>query len=78
MELISILEVGLGVLFQTNNLIDRIEPYKDSGKFIIHLKNKKAVSPIELDKGKKELLSIFPLQNYLIIVVNDANTGKRQ
>jgi hypothetical protein len=78
MELISILEVGLGVLFQTNNLIDRIEPYKDSGKFIIHLKNKKTVSPIELDKGKKELLSIFPLQNYLIIVVNDANTGKRQ
>jgi hypothetical protein len=78
MELISILEVGLGVLFQTNNLIDRIEPYKDSGKFIIHLKNKKTVSPIELDKGKKELLSIFPLQNYLIMVVNDANTGKRQ
>jgi hypothetical protein len=78
MELISILEVGLGVLFQTNNLIDRIEPYKDSGKFIIHLKNKKTVSPIELDKGKKELLSISPLQNYLIIVVNDANTGKRQ
>ena len=78
MELISILEVGLGVLFQTNNLIDRIEPYKDSGKFIIHLKNNKAVSPIELDKGKKELLSISPLQNYLIIVVNDANTGKRQ
>ena len=78
MELISILEVGLGVLFQTNNLIDRIELYKDSGKFIIHLKNKKTVSPIELDKGKKELLSIFPLQNYLIIVVNDANTGKRQ
>jgi hypothetical protein len=78
MELISILEVGLGVLFQTNNLIDRIEPYKDSGKFIIHLKNKKTVSPIELDKGKKELLSISPLQNYLIMVVNDANTGKRQ
>ena len=33
--------------------IDRIEPYKDSGKFIVHLKNKKTISPIELDKGKK-------------------------
>ena len=33
--------------------IDRIEPYKDSGKFIVYLKNKKTVSPIELDKGKK-------------------------
>lgn len=33
--------------------IERIEPYKDSGKFIVYLKNKKTISPIELDKGKK-------------------------
>lgn len=33
--------------------IDRIEPYKDSGKFIVYLKNKKEIGPIELDKGKK-------------------------
>ncbi len=33
--------------------IDRIGPYKDSGKFIVHLKNKKTISPIELDKEKK-------------------------
>jgi hypothetical protein len=33
--------------------IDRIEPYKDSGKFIVYLKNKKTLLPIELDRGKK-------------------------
>jgi len=33
--------------------IDRIEPYKDSGKFIVHLKNKKTIQPIKLDRGKK-------------------------
>lgn len=33
--------------------IEKIEPYKDSGKFIVYLKNKKILNPIELDKGKK-------------------------
>lgn len=33
--------------------IDNIEPYKDSGKFIVYLKNKKRVGPITLDKGKR-------------------------
>lgn len=33
--------------------IERIEPYKDSGKYIVYLKNKKTISSIELDKGKK-------------------------
>jgi hypothetical protein len=33
--------------------IDRIEPYKDSGKFIVYLKNKKAIPSIKLEKGKK-------------------------
>jgi len=33
--------------------IDSIQPYKDSGKFIVYLKNKKTIRPIELDKGKK-------------------------
>jgi len=33
--------------------IDRIEPYKDSGKYILHLKNKKNIKPIKLGKGKK-------------------------
>lgn len=33
--------------------IERIEPYKDSGKFIVYLKNKKKIRPITLDKGKK-------------------------
>jgi len=33
--------------------IDRIEPYKDTGKFILYLKNKKTVKPIPLGTGKK-------------------------
>jgi hypothetical protein len=33
--------------------IERIEPYQDSGKFKVFLKNKKKISPIELDKAKK-------------------------
>ena len=33
--------------------IERIEPYKDSGKFKVYLKNKKTISPIELDKSDK-------------------------
>lgn len=33
--------------------IDRIEPYKDSGKYILHLKKKKTIKPIKLGKGKK-------------------------
>lgn len=33
--------------------IDRIEPYKDTGKYILFLKNKKMVKPIKLGTGKK-------------------------
>jgi hypothetical protein len=33
--------------------IERIEPYKDTGKYILYLKNKKTVKPIKLGKGKK-------------------------
>ena len=33
--------------------IDKIEPYKDSGKFIVYVKNKKTINPIELDIGRK-------------------------
>lgn len=33
--------------------IDRIEPYKDSGKYILYLKNKKTVKPIKLGTGKR-------------------------
>lgn len=33
--------------------IDRIEPYKDTGKYILYLKNKKTVKPIKLGKVKK-------------------------
>jgi len=33
--------------------IDRIEPYKDSGKYILHLKKKKTIKPIKLGKDKK-------------------------
>jgi len=33
--------------------IDRIEPYKDTGKYILYLKNKKQVKPIELGDAKK-------------------------
>ncbi|MFZ2025423.1 MAG: hypothetical protein WAV51_04015 [Microgenomates group bacterium] len=29
--------------------IDKIEPYKDSGKYIVYLKNKKNIQPIKLD-----------------------------
>jgi hypothetical protein len=40
--------------------IEKIEPYKDSGKFIVYLKNKKKVGPIELDKGKKGIAPQSP------------------
>ena len=40
--------------------IERIEPYKDSGKFIVYLKNKKTISSIELDKGKKGIAPQSP------------------
>jgi len=33
--------------------IERIEPYKDSGKYILYLKNKKTVKPIRLGTGKR-------------------------
>jgi len=33
--------------------IDKIEPYKDTGKFIVYLKNKKTIKPIPLGTGKK-------------------------
>ncbi|MBI2124108.1 MAG: hypothetical protein HYU04_02645 [Candidatus Wildermuthbacteria bacterium] len=33
--------------------IDRIEPYKDTGKYILYLKNKKTVKPIKLGTGKR-------------------------
>lgn len=33
--------------------IDRIEPYKDTGKYILYLKNKKIVKPIKLGTGRK-------------------------
>jgi len=33
--------------------IERIEPYKDTGKYILYLKNKKTVKPIKLGAGKK-------------------------
>jgi len=32
--------------------IDRIEPYKDTGKYILYLKNKKTIKPIKLGEGK--------------------------
>lgn len=49
--------------------IDRIEPYKDSGKFIVYLKNKKTIPSIKLDKGKKGVAPQSPrfttLQKFL-------------
>ena len=33
--------------------VDRIEPYKDTGKYILYLKNKKTVKPIKLGTGKR-------------------------
>src|SRR2546428_11999356 len=33
--------------------IKRIEPYKDTGKFIVYLSKKMRVGPIPLDKGRK-------------------------
>lgn len=32
--------------------ISHIEPYRDTGKYIVYLKNKKRIKPIKLDKGK--------------------------
>ena len=32
--------------------IDRIEPYKDSGKYIVYLKNKKTIKPIKLGQAR--------------------------
>lgn len=34
--------------------IDRIEPYKDTGKYILYLKNKKTIKPIKLDDNAKK------------------------
>lgn len=34
--------------------IEKIEPYKDSGKFILYLKNKKVIKPIKLDVPYKK------------------------
>lgn len=34
--------------------IDRIEPYKDTGKYILYLKNQKKIPPIKLNVGKGE------------------------
>lgn len=33
--------------------IDKIEPYKDTGKYILYLKNKKTAKPIKLGTGKR-------------------------
>lgn len=33
--------------------VERIEPYKDTGKYILYLKNKKTIKPIKLGTGKK-------------------------
>jgi hypothetical protein len=33
--------------------IDKIEPYKDTGKYILYLKNKKTVKPIKLGSAKR-------------------------
>lgn len=33
--------------------IEHIEPYKDTGKYILYLKNKKTIKPIKLGTGKK-------------------------
>ncbi|MBY0538405.1 hypothetical protein K2P47_03330 [Patescibacteria group bacterium] len=33
--------------------IERIEPYKNSGKFIVYVKNKRTIGPIKLDGGGK-------------------------
>ncbi len=33
--------------------VDKIEPYKNSGKFIVYLKNRKQVGPIKLDVGTR-------------------------
>ena len=33
--------------------IERIEPYKNSGKFIVYLKNKRTVGPVKIDGGGK-------------------------
>lgn len=50
--------------------VDRIESYKNSGKFIVYLKNKKRVGPIKLDIGKRALphkvLVLLPLKNYQV------------
>lgn len=40
--------------------IDRIEPYQNSGKFKVFLKNKKTINPIELDKGIKGIAPQSP------------------
>jgi hypothetical protein len=33
--------------------VDHIEPYKDTGKFIVYLKNKKTIKPIPLGTGRR-------------------------
>lgn len=33
--------------------VNQIQPYKNSGKFIVHVKNRRKIKPIKLDKGKR-------------------------
>ncbi len=56
--------------------IDRIEPYKDTGKYILFLKNKKTVKPIKLGSGKKGEAPQAPRYTTLNKLLNATTIGE--
>jgi len=55
--------------------IDHIEPYKDTGKYILYLKNKKTIKPIKLG-GKKGEAPQAPRYTTLKKLLNAKTVGE--
>lgn len=56
--------------------IERIEPYKDTGKYILYLKNKKTVKPIKLGRVKKGEAPQAPRYTTLAKLLNAKTVGE--
>ncbi len=69
LKYLAIYEKSPAAVVRHHAEIDGIEPYKDSGKFIVYLKNKKEIPPIELDKGKKGVAPQSPRYTTLNILL---------
>jgi hypothetical protein len=55
--------------------IERIEPYKDTGKYILYLKNKKTVKPIKLGAGRRGEAPQAPRYTTLEKLLNAKEVG---